>query len=68
MGEKRDIELVKQHTKQFEETNTWDLIDPCHIQNYIAKLTTEIEEFASQVDYVLSESNATTFFDVELVD
>jgi hypothetical protein len=68
LGEKRDLEMVKQLTKTFEDSNKYALIDPCHIQNYIEKLSKEIEEFLSQVDYVLSESNATTFFDVELVD
>jgi molybdenum cofactor biosynthesis enzyme len=68
LGEKRDIEQVKQWSDTFNANNTWELIDPCHIQNYIAKLSTEIEEFASQVDYVLSESNATTLLDVDLVD
>jgi len=68
LGEKRDAEDVKAATKQFEDSNKYALIDPCHIQNYIGKLTNDIDEFESQVDYILSESNATTFFDVELVD
>jgi len=68
LSDKSNVEEVKSLTKTFEENNTWGLIDPCHIQTYITKLSTEIEEFASQVDYVLSESNATTFFDVNLVD
>jgi hypothetical protein len=68
LGDKRDVETVKAYTKTFEDNNKYVLIDPCHIQDYMQKLAKDIEEFASQVDYILSESNATTFFDVELVD
>jgi hypothetical protein len=68
LAEKRDVETVKQLTKLFEDKHKYILIDPCHVQNYISRLTEEVEEFSTQVDYVLSESNATTFFDVEFVD
>jgi hypothetical protein len=68
LGEKRDVETVKALTKTFEDSNKYTLIDPCHIQNYVEDLVKKIDEFTSQVDYVLSESNATTFFNVELVD
>ena len=70
LGEKssRSAEDVKMHTKVFEDQNRFELIDPRHIANYIESLEKEIDEFESQVDYVLSESNATTFFEVDLVD
>jgi len=68
LGEKRDVATVKDLTKTFEDNNKFVLIDPNHIQDYIQALDKSINEFASQVDYALSESNATTFFDVELVD
>lgn len=68
LGEKRDVATVKDLTKTFEDNNKYVLIDPNHIQDYIQKLEKNIDEFVSQVDYTLSESNATTFFDVELVD
>ena len=68
LGEKRDVATVKDLTKTFEDNNKYVLIDPNHIQDYIQALDKSINEFASQVDYTLSESNATTFFDVELVD
>jgi len=70
LGEKssRSAEDVKMHTKVFEDQNRFELIDPKHIANYIESLEKEIDEFESQVDYVLSESNATTFFEVDLVD
>lgn len=68
LGDKRDVETVKSLTKTFQDSNEFTLIDPKHIQDYIAKLSKEIQEFETQVDYVLSESNATTFFEVELKD
>lgn len=68
LGEKRDVAQVKELTKTFEDNNKFVLIDPKHIQNHIEKLSKDIEEFSSQVDYVLSESNATTFFNVDLSD
>jgi hypothetical protein len=68
LGEKRNIEDVKAFTKTFEDNNRFSLIDPNHIQDFIAKFEKEIQEFETQVDYVLSESNAKTFFDVELTD
>ena len=68
LGEKRDVATVKDLSKTFEDNNKFVLIDPNHIQDYIQNLDNSINEFASQVDYTLSESNATTFFDVELVD
>jgi hypothetical protein len=68
LGEKRDVATVKDLTKTFEDNNKYVLIDPNHIQDYIQKLEKNIDEFVSQVDYTLSESNATTFFDIELVD
>ena len=44
-----------------ERGNVWKRCSKCGIVK-------KIDEFTSQVDYVLSESNATTFFNVELVD
>ena len=52
----------------FEDSNKFELIDPRHIADFIVEYEKSIEEFSTQVDYVLSESNATTFVEVELVD
>lgn len=68
LGEKRDVEQVKALTKTFEDSNKFVLIDPKRIQSQIEDLSKSIEEFSSQVDYILSESNATTFFEVDFVD
>ena len=68
LGEKPTTENIVALTKVFEDNNKFILIDPARIQNYIAKLEKETDEFITQVDYILSESNAKTFFDVELKD
>jgi hypothetical protein len=69
LGEKgsRTAEDVKLHTKVFEDSNKWELIDPNNISTYIDTLENDIQEFETNVDYVLSESNATTFIDVDFV-
>ena len=64
----RDPDTVKAHTKVFEDGNKFELIDPAKIADYIAKYENEINDFSTQVDYTLSEVNATTFIDVDLVD
>jgi hypothetical protein len=70
LGDKasRDPESVKAHTKVFEDSNKFELIDPAKIADFINDYETEIDEFTTQVDYVLSESNAVTFVEVDLVD
>lgn len=64
----RSIEEIKEHTELFESRNTYLLIDPCKISEEINKMTDEILAFKSEVDYVLSESNAITMITVDLVD
>jgi len=70
LGDKtsRNSEDVANYTKGFMDNNEYELIDPGNVSEYIKKLEEEIEEFSSQVDYVLSESNSTTFINVDLVD
>ena len=68
LGENREAEQVKQLTKTFNDNNEYELVDPAKIQDKIDSLQTQIQEFQSQVDYILSESNAKTFISVELVD
>lgn len=40
------------------------LLDPCKIEDRIVKLTEEIEELSSSLDFTLSESNARTIIEV----
>lgn len=46
--------------KVIEDTWGVSLVDPCDLQNKISELEQEIEDFESNVDFILSESNATT--------
>jgi len=66
--DKRTVEDISAHTKAFEDRNKYELIDPSDIAKQIEKLEESITGFKTEVDYVLSESNATTFIDVEFVD
>jgi hypothetical protein len=66
--ETRKPEDIDTQTKYFEGRETYDLIDPCGIEDYIKKLETDILTFKGEVDYRLSESNATTMIDVVLED
>jgi hypothetical protein len=65
--DKRTVEDIAAHTKVFEEKNTFELIDPCDISNHINTLEENIRSFQTEVDYTLSESNATTFVEVMFV-
>lgn len=62
--EKQSQDEVKLHTETFMKRNEYELIDPMNVKKIIETLTGQIEEFESEVDAVLSESNATTFIEV----
>lgn len=62
--DKQSADEVKLHTETFMKRNEYELIDPMNIKKIIDTLTAQIEEFESEVDAVLSESNATTFIEV----
>lgn len=62
--EKQSQDEVKLHTETFMKRNEYELIDPMNVKKIIETLTGQIEEFESDVDAVLSESNATTFIEV----
>jgi predicted ATP-grasp superfamily ATP-dependent carboligase len=66
--DKRTVEDIAAHTKAFEDRNKYDLIDPSDVAKQIEKLEESISGFKTEVDYVLSESNATTFIEIEFVD
>ncbi|MGY3190072.1 hypothetical protein [Lysinibacillus sp. TE18511] len=63
--EKQSPEEVKLHTETFMKRNEYELIDPMNVKKKIEALNNRIEEFESEVDAVLSESNATTFIEVQ---
>lgn len=51
--------------EQYKSQNEWELVDGLNIQEEIQKLQTEIEDFETNVDFVLSESNAITMIEIE---
>ena len=66
--DKRTVEDISSHTKAFEDRYKFELIDPCDVAKQIEQLEQAISTFKTEVDYVLSEINATTFIEVEFVD
>lgn len=63
---KDNIDTVKIQSlkNDFINENTFDLIDPIDIKAKIEKLEKEIEDFETEVDFKLSESNAVTFIEI----
>jgi hypothetical protein len=61
---KTKVDEVDAMAKAFDDTNRYILIDPIKTEEKIATLETEIGDFLTDVDAVLSETNATTFIEV----
>lgn len=63
---KENVDPVKIQSlrNDFIDENTFDLIDPVNIKAKIDRLEKEIEDFEAEVDFKLSESNATTFIEI----
>lgn len=59
----RDIE-IQEITKNFSKDNKPKLIDPVGLKVLIEKLTSEIEEFENECDFILSTSNVVTTIEV----
>ncbi len=57
----KDVENV---VKPFLENNRLELVDPLGVEQRMVDLDTEVLEFESEVDAILSEANATTFINV----
>jgi len=66
--DKRTADEITQHTELYEKKYKWELVDPCDIMNKIKELEERILTFKTEVDYVLSESNALTQIEVEFTD
>lgn len=65
---KVDETVVKVLTDKFMGDNEYEMIDPNKINLLIDVMYKEISDFKTEVDYKLSESNATTIITVNLVD
>lgn len=63
-GDIKAEEMQSQRELYFK-ANEYHFIDPLNIAEKIQNLQSEIEAFENEVDYKLSESNATTFVEVE---
>lgn len=61
---KTDIELEKNTANQINNLYEVKFVDPLSLETIIKQLETEVEEFESNVDYALSESNSQTFIEV----
>lgn len=61
----KNQELVDKFSKDYRESNSWELIDPLGLKEIIDALEEEILTFQNEVDVVLSESNATTFIEID---
>ena len=64
--DKQSAEEVKLHTDTFMKRNEYELLDPLNITKVIDKLQESINAFETDVDAVLSESNATTFIEITI--
>lgn len=64
--DKHSPDEVKLHTDTFLKRNEWEVLDPISVKKAIEKLEEGIEEFTTDVDAVLSESNATTYIEVSI--
>ena len=61
---KTNPETITALTNSFRENNKVELVDPLDLAAKISGLEEEIDAFETNVDWVLSESNATTFLQV----
>lgn len=61
---KTNPETITALTNSFRENNKVELVDPLDLAAKISALEEEIDAFETNVDWVLSESNATTFLQV----
>jgi hypothetical protein len=59
-------DLVKQIATPQRNQKEQNLLDPCGIEDKIEKLQDEVSAITSELDFVLSESNARTLITVEL--
>lgn len=59
-----DKELVLTFSEQYRNKEQFALVDPLNIEKVIEELENEIDSFESEVDYVLSTSNAITEIEV----
>lgn len=47
-----------------EKTKSLSMVDPCEVNSLIEKTDEDITQFKTNIDYVLSESNSTTYVEI----
>lgn len=57
-------ELIKSVTEGFDAANRLELVDPIKIREWVESEIESIENFESEVDFVLSEANSTIKIDI----
>lgn len=60
-------DLIDSLTESYKNLNEVVMIDPNNLRAIIEEMTKENDQFNTEVDYVLSESNSNTFIEVDLV-
>lgn len=60
-------DLIDSLTESYKNLNEVIMIDPNNLRAVIEEMTKENDQFNTEVDYVLSESNSNTFIEVDLV-
>lgn len=68
LGDDRSEEQIDLLTNQYHETRDARLFDPANIRDYALEYKTFVEDFTAEVDFKLSEINATTKITVEFED
>ena len=61
---KTNVEVVQQLTATFLAQNKAVILDPLSLADKIAEMTRSLEDFETQVDYCLSESNGRTLVSI----
>ena len=61
---KPDASIIKTVTDGIMAGDPIDVYDPLNLDKVIKQMETEIEDFRANVDFVLSESNATTLIEI----
>jgi hypothetical protein len=61
---KTNPETISALTNSFRDNNKVDLVDPLDLATKIQSLEEELDAFETNVDWVLSQANATTFIQV----
>jgi hypothetical protein len=61
---KTNPETITALTNSFRENNKVELVDPLDLASKVASLEEELDSFETNVDWVLSQANATTMIEV----